>query len=247
MQNAIKTEIKRLCRRIYSRQDALNKRAEEYRTKFHRRSGVAAGIPSSTTAPFFVNRHFDPAYCARNANFLSKTIWYKVRSKTYQPIPALKFLVPKPSGDTREIMAFSIPDAALANVILWRARNRNLKRLSPFSYAYHPERNVFDAILALAGFITEEKLFAVQIDFKNYFDSIPTGYLRNCINDQHMVSLTPDERFILNELMYHQFATRSEYATGQFKRRVKGTPQGCSASLLLANLANHHLDKVINR
>ncbi len=70
-------------------------------------------------------------------------------------------------------MAFTIPDAALANITMWRARERNLKRLSPFSYAYHPDRNVFDAVLALSGFVTEERLFAISIDFEKYFDFDP--------------------------------------------------------------------------
>ena len=70
-------------------------------------------------------------------------------------------------------MAFSIPDAALANVILRRARDRNLKRLSPSSFAYHPDKNVFDAIIALNSHDKKGKTFAVQIDFEKYFDSIP--------------------------------------------------------------------------
>ena len=139
------------------------------------------------------------------------------------------------------------PDAALANVTLWRARSRNLKRLSPFSYAYHPDRNVFDAVLALSGFVTEERLFAVQIDFEKYFDSIPTAYLKRCVDDEKMVSLTPDERFILKEFLYHRFATKNDYATSSFGRRVKGTPQGSSVSLLLANLANQQLDRALER
>jgi hypothetical protein len=55
-------------------------------------------------------------------------------------------------------MAFSIPDAALANVVLRRARDRNLKRLSPSSFAYHPDKNVFDAIIAL-NFMIEKGNF----------------------------------------------------------------------------------------
>jgi RNA-directed DNA polymerase len=143
--------------------------------------------------------------------------------------------------------AFSIPDAALANIIMWRARNRNLKRLSPYSYAYHPDRNVFDAVLALAGFVSEERLFAVQIDFEKYFDSIPASYLKRCVDDAEIVSLTPHERYVLQEFLYHQYATPTNYLAGKFSRRVKGTPQGSSGSLLLANLANHELDRALER
>lgn len=144
-------------------------------------------------------------------------------------------------------MAFAIPDAALANVILWRARERNIKRLSPFSYAYHPDRDVFDAILALKGFMTDQRLFAVQIDFQKYFDTIPTRYMSRLVDDRELVAVTPHERYVLKEFMRHQFASIPDYQTGKLSRRHIGTPQGSSVSLLLANLANHELDRALER
>lgn len=246
MENAIKAEIKRLCRRAATRQLAAGRQEQKYAEKFEKRTGITPG--SATPSPSSpLHRHFNPAYCARNANFIARTIWHKVRSGTYRPTPAVNFKIPKPTGGHREIMAFTIPDAALANVTMWRARTRNLKRLSPFSYAYHPDKNVFDAVLALSGFVNEERLFAVQIDFEKYFDSIPTRYLKRCVDDPEIVSLTPDERFILKEFLYHQYASPTDYVAGNFSRRVKGTPQGSSASLLLANLANHELDRSLER
>ena len=247
MQHALKIEIKRLCRRMETRSIGSERKALEYREKFEKRTGLVAGLPPHRTSSLLSHQHFDPAYCARNANFLAKTVWYKVLIGEYQPKPSLRFEVPKTSGGKREIMTFIIPDAALANVVLRRARERNIKRLSPFSYAYHPERDVFDAILALKGFITEQRLFAVQIDFKNYFDSIPSHYLKACIDDPQRISLTPHERAVFSAFMRHQYADRTAYASGTFRRRQIGTPQGSSVSLLLANLANHDLDRALER
>jgi RNA-directed DNA polymerase len=246
MEKAIKQEIKRLCRRMARRHAARESKEKQDRLKFEKRTGITAGMPKPSTVPP-VHKHFDPAHCARNANLLAKTIWHKVLAGTYQPNPAVRFEIPKPQGGIREIMAFAIPDAALANVTLWRARERNLKRLSPFSYAYHPDRDVFDAILALKGFMTDKRLFAVQIDFKKYFDTIPTRYMEDCINDRELVAVTPHERFILREFMRHQYAGVADYAAGKFSRRHIGTPQGSSVSLLLANLANHELDRALER
>jgi RNA-directed DNA polymerase len=247
MQNALKVEIKRLCRRAERRAVKEVAKAKEDQEKFLKRTGIPALLPKGGKRPPLPDKHFDPAYCARNANFLAKTIWHKVIEGTYRPKPALSFEVPKLTGGTRLIMAFAIPDAALGNILLRRARDRNLKRLSPFSYAYHPDRDVFDAILALKGFITEERLFAVQIDFEKYFDSIPSSYLQKCIDNCELVSLTPHERFVLKEFLHHQYATKIEYPQKNFDRRVKGTPQGSSVSLLLANLANHELDRALER
>ncbi len=244
MQNAIKVEIKRLSKRAFAKQERQLKTDNQYRVKFEKRTGQPAGIPKSHHSVDKPN-HFDPTYCARNANFLSKTIWHKVLEKKYEPIPAINYLIPKPDGSKRSIMAFSIPDAALANVVLKRTRERNLKRLSPSSYAYHPDKNVFDAILALSGFKHDGKLFAVQIDFEKYFDLIPSGYLSKKIDDAKLISLTPHERHIFDRFLHHQYAQYDIYKNNVFSRRTKGTPQGSSVSLLLANLANHDLDVLL--
>ncbi len=241
MQNALKVEIKRLSRRAFKKALRLKKNEEKYRKQFEKRTGQIAGV-AKPKGLAITHKHFDPVYCSRNANFLAKTIWHKVLENTYEPIPAVHYQLPKPDGKKRDIMAFSIPDAALANVILIRARERNRKRLSPSSYAYHPDKNVFDAILAISEFKPENKLFAVQIDFEKYFDNIPSWYLKNRINDAEKISLTPHERYIFDRFIHHQFALHSEYGLGVFKRRHKGTPQGSSVSLLLANIANHDLD-----
>ncbi len=241
MQNAIKAEIKRLGKRAFERKERSEKLEAQYRQRFEKRTSVPA-YPSSRKTRTPISRHFDPKYCSRNANFLAKTIWHKVLNSSYEPVPAVCYQIPKPDGTQREVMAFAIPDAALANVVLRRARGRNLKRLSPASYAYHPDKNVFDAILALREFDHRGKLFAVQIDFEKYFDNIPARYLKEKIANSGEVSLTPHERYIFERFMHHQFAKYDQYETGQSQRRHRGTPQGSSVSLLLANLANHDLD-----
>ncbi len=198
---------------------------------------------SSKTVPSWPDRHFDPTFCKRNANFLAKTIWHKVQNETYKPRPALHFQIDKPGGGKRDIMAFSIPDSALANVLMRRIRERNLKRFSPHSFAYHPDKNIFDAVLDLRGYITStDKVYSVQVDFSNYFESIPSAYLQDLMNDRGVLALTSAEKAAVREFMFHKFAQRQQYSSGSFETRRRGTPQGSSVSLLLANLANHGLD-----
>lgn len=244
MRNAIRAEIKRLSYRAFRKAKKQHETDEKYRKQFIKRTGIAAGLPTKPP-PTPKSRHFDPAYCARNANFLSNVIWHKVLEKTYEPQPAIRHAIPKPDGSIRHVMAFTIPDAALANVILRRTRDRNKKRLSPSSYAYHPDKNVFDAIISLQEFQPESKLFAVQIDFEKYFDNIPAWYLKEKISDASLVSLTPHERYIFTRFIHHRFADADNYTSGVYKRKHIGTPQGSSISLFLANLANHELDTAL--
>ncbi|WP_170563063.1 reverse transcriptase domain-containing protein [Ruegeria atlantica] len=244
MQNALKAEIKRLSKKAFAKAERQKKTDQKYRARFEKRTGIAAGVPKPKRTTF-PHRHFDPKFCARNANFLAKTIWHKVLTRQYEPTPAVNYQIPKPDGSKRSIMAFTIPDAALANVVLKRTRNRNTKRLSPSSYAYHPDKNVFDAILALTDFDAGGKLFAVQIDFEKYFDLIPTRYLTERLEDAGKISLTPHERHIFDRFLRHSHCDYQDYHKGRFKRRFKGTPQGSSVSLLLANVANHELDTAL--
>ncbi|WP_156254983.1 reverse transcriptase domain-containing protein [Sandarakinorhabdus oryzae] len=244
MQNALRTEIKRLSRKAFYKIQKQAEIEQKYRDQFEKRTGTTPGISLKTAKPF-LSRHFDPAYCSRNANFLAKVIWYKVLKKAYEPSPAMRIALPKPDGTKRHVMAFSIPDAALANVVLRRTRSRNIKRLSPSSFAYHPDKNVFDAIISLREFEPESQLFAVQIDFEKYFDNIPSWYLKKKIDDASLISLTPHERHIFQRFIYHRYADREDYGKGVFARKHTGTPQGSSVSLLLANLANHELDTAL--
>ena len=242
MRNALRAEIKRLSKKAFEKKTKAREVERQYREKFTRRTGLDAGVaPSQTSSP--LHRHFDPAHCKRHANAIASGIWHKVLRREYMPEPAVYFEVPKPDGSQRGVMAFGIPDAALANVVLRRTLRRNKKRLSPHSYAYHPDKNVFDAILALKDFDRDGKLFAVQIDFEKYFDNIPINYIRGKIADKSVVGLTPHEQDIYDAFLSHRYADKNSYLSNKFKRRVRGTPQGSSASLFLANLANDSLDR----
>ncbi|MGB3877374.1 MAG: reverse transcriptase domain-containing protein [Shinella zoogloeoides] len=242
MRNELRAEIKRLSKKAFDKKRKSFQTEQKYRSKFEKRTGLEAELPPEVPQNF-IHRHFDPQHCKRHANAIASGIWHKVLAQEYQPEPARYFELPKPDGSKRGVMAFGIPDAALANVVLRRTLQRNKKRLSPHSYAYHPDKNVFDAILALNDFDQDGKLFAVQIDFEKYFDNIPINYLKSKLNDKSVVSLTPHERHIYEAFLHHRFGDVSSHQASSFTRRIKGTPQGSSASLFLANLANDALDR----
>lgn len=246
MKKTLRDEIKKLCRKSFDKQKAEIASAENYKVKFSTRTGIPAADGWSR-GPTYSHRHFDPSHCIKNANAQATAIWSAVLDGSYEPTPAIRYEIPKPAGGFREIMAFSIPDAALANVLFRAARDRNRKRTSPFSYAYQPDQNVFDAIIALAQFKPDGKLIAVQIDFEKYFDSIPRAYLERLIDDERIVSLTPHERFVFKAFLTHRYGAIGDFWTGAFQNRHRGTPQGNSISLFLANLANDPLDKKLSR
>jgi hypothetical protein len=82
MKNAIKAEIKRLSGRAFYKLEKQNEVELKYQNRFKKRTGITAGTSSPRLTPA-KHIHFDPRYCARNANFLAKTIWFKVLQNQY--------------------------------------------------------------------------------------------------------------------------------------------------------------------
>jgi len=228
---------------------AKNKKYEEHRERIKKRTGEPK---PPITGGSRTNDHFDPYYCAKNANVISKRIWAEIRGGTYKPETARAFDIPKKGGGVRPLTSFSIPDNVVAKLVFRAIVKRNIRNFSPDSYAYLPDRDIFDAIKALGEINPHEKIFAVQVDFKKFFDNIPHDFLHDLIgassNGKSPLRITCLERRVITAFMSHKSSKRiKKIATGASETvtntRSVGTPQGSSVSLILANLALHDLDK----
>lgn len=247
MQAAIKKELKKAAHRKIAKKLHVEKRFDEHRERIEKRSGAP---PTPKVKPTRSNDWFDPFFCARNANAISKNIWRAISEGQYNPIMARRFDIPKKGGGTRELTSFSIPDGVIANLIFRSAVKRNIRVFSSSSFAYLPDRDIFDAIKSLGEQRDEAKVFAIQIDFKKFFDRIPHEYLERLISgedEQHSVlRLTRVEKSVIRAFMTHDsekhFRTRRRNNIESIGKRNIGTPQGSSVSLVLANLALHDLD-----
>jgi hypothetical protein len=126
MENALRAAIERQAKKLIERHKKNQFTSKKYERRFRLRTGHQA-IPASIRDPGIWNTapHFDPAYCIKHSKYLANTIWRKITSRDYQPSPAVLFKIPKDSGGHREIMVFSIPDAAVANLFNARMRDRN--------------------------------------------------------------------------------------------------------------------------
>lgn len=144
-------------------------------------------------------------------------------------------------------MAFSIPDAALANVLHKNITKRNINLFSAHSFAYRPDKGVFDAILHLRRSISGPKSYIVQYDFSKYFDTIDHKYLERLLFDRKPFLLSSAEEVAIKAFLRHQYQTFPDYLTGDFIVRRAGVPQGSSLSLFLSNAAAHDLDLALER
>jgi len=55
------------------------------------------------------------------------------------------------------------------------------------------------------------------------------------------------ERHVIASVLNHRYAEISVYSSGGFARRTRGTPQGNSISLFVANAVAHELDLSLSR
>ena len=223
-------------------------RASKYASMFKKRTGVDPGDVSSARPSWWgLHPHFNPEYCIKHSKYLSKVIWKKIQSGEYSPEAAVEFDVPKPNGDVRKVMAFTIPDASLANVIHKKATARNISIFSNYSYAYRPDVSIFDAVLNLRRALSAPKVYVVQYDFSKFFDKIKHSYLKDLINRDRYFVLTGAERAVMSAFLEHRYRPYLDYESGEDLVRVAGVPQGSSLSLFLSNVAAHELDMELER
>ncbi|KEZ16771.1 GroupII intron-associated maturase [Sphingobium yanoikuyae] len=164
----------------------------------------------------------------------------------YEPKPAIQFEIEKPDGGTRGIMSFAIPDSAVANVFHRRLTLRNTGIFSAYSFAYRPDKTVFDAIVHLQRMLQPSKTYVLKYDYSKYFDTIDHDYLRKLIGKQNFV-ITSAERKVIDAFLNHKYATYPSWQTLRYEKRIKGVPQGSSLSLFLSNIAAHELDMALER
>lgn len=248
MQELILEALVRKARSVLRRHQAGVATDRKYARKFSKRTGLVAGRPRvDPPSAWGLHPHFNPTYCIRHAEYLSRVIWQKIQDGTYEPVPAIQYEIEKPGGGTRVIMAFSIPDAAVANVVHRAATQRNINILSSNSYAYRPDKSVFDAVINLRRSVTGAKVYVVQYDFSKYFDTIDQEYLKKIVGDRRNFVLSIAERNAVKAFLNHRFARVSDYPAAVFQTREAGVPQGSSLSLFLSNAAGHALDLSLER
>lgn len=247
MWQVIEQEIERKSRNILAKQRRGDAAAAKYAKRFTVRTGLPSAASPYHRPPYWdYDSQFDPVYCIKHARFLAKRVWSKIQSELYHPKPAILFQIPKPEGGTRDIMLFAIPDAAVANVFHRRLTARNKGLFSAYSFAYRPDKNVFEAIIHLQRMLQPAKTFILKYDYSKYFDTINHEYLRKLINRDSFV-VTKAERYVIDSFLTHEYSAYPSWQVKQHHRRGVGVPQGSSLSLFLSNIAAHDLDMTLER
>ncbi len=247
MWEMIENEISRKARRILAKHRRDYFAAQKHARRFTRRTGLPSTAASLKNPSYWqYDQHFDPIYCIKHARFIAKGIWRSIQQRKYEPRPSIQFNIDKPGGGYREIMVFSIPDSAVANIMHRKLTARNKGIFSAYSFAYRPDKSMFEAIIHLQRMMQPSKTYILQYDYSKYFDTIDHQYLEKLINETSFV-ITHAERGVIKAFLKHKFSPMPSWQTRQWTIREKGVPQGSSLSLFLSNLAAQELDMELER
>lgn len=247
MIEVIEKEIVRKARRVLDKYRKSGNASGKYAAKFTKRTGLPSTSAIQNRPPYWdYHPHFDPVYCIKHSKYLARIIWRKIETGEYKPVPAIQFEIDKPDGGTRPIMQFGIPDSAVANIFHRRVTERNKGIFSGYSYAYRPDKTIFEAVIQLHRMMKPPKTYILQYDYSKYFDTIEHSYLKKLIEKQTFV-ITSAERTVIDAFLVHEYAIYPSWLTKSYESRSIGVPQGSSLSLFLSNIAAHELDKELER
>jgi group II intron reverse transcriptase/maturase len=165
----------------------------------------------------------------------------ELRSGTYRPGPVLAREIPKPgqSGKTRRLLLANVRDRIVQTAVAQVLTPRLDPGFSPISFAYREGRGTQQAILTLKKALASGAgPWVVDLDFRNYFDSIPHDRLLSRLSQ--VIREAP-----LLDLIGKLLRPRILLPGGGSLRARRGVSQGSPLSPLLANFYLTPLDRIL--
>jgi group II intron reverse transcriptase/maturase len=157
----------------------------------------------------------------------------RLKRGAYRAKPVRRVYISKEDGRQRPL---GVP--ALEDKIVQRATVEVLNAIYEtdflgFSYGFRPGRSQHDALDALyTGLLTKKVNWVLDVDIRGFFDAIDHGWLVQFI--EHRIA---DQRIVR---LVQKWLNAGVVEEGKRMRVEEGTPQGGSASPLLANIYLHY-------
>jgi RNA-directed DNA polymerase len=157
----------------------------------------------------------------------------RLKRGAYRAKPVRRVYISKEDGRQRPL---GVP--ALEDKIVQRATVEVLNAIYEtdflgFSYGFRPGRSQHNALDALyTGLLTKKVHWVLDVDIRGFFDAIDHGWLVQFV--EHRIA---DQRVVR---LIQKWLNAGVLEEGKRTRAEQGTPQGGSASPLVANLYLHY-------
>ena len=215
--------------RFYSLWDKIYR--EDVLLEAYRRSRANAGAPGVDGVDF-------EAIEAAGVDQWLKALQEELRSKTYAPQPLLRVWIPKRNGGQRPLSIPTVKDRIVQTAVVLVLGPIFEADLAPQQYGFRPGRDAKMAVRQVYFHIVDHgRREVVDADLSDYFTTIPHGPLMRCVTrrvtDGQILSVL--KRW-LTVPVWERTNRGAILCTTEARNRKRGTPQGGTASPLLANL-----------
>ena len=215
--------------RFYSLWDKVCR--EDVLLEAYRRSRANAGAPGVDGVTF-------EAIKATGVEQWLKALQEELRSKSYVPQPLLRVWIPKRNGGQRPLSIPTVTDRVVQTAVVLVLGPIFEADLAPQQYGFRPGRDAKTAVRRVYFHITQrDRREVVDADLSDYFTTIPHGPLLRCVTrrvvDGQLLSVL---KGWLTVPVWERTTRGTILCTTEARDRKRGTPQGGTASPLLANL-----------